>query len=302
AKVTATPVAPHKFKHWINTATQAVVSTQAEYSFTVNENSSLTAVFEEGVSTYKVTAKSNNTAWGSVSPENQTLNAGKTAKVTATPVAPHKFKHWINTATQAVVSTQAEYSFTVNENSSLTAVFEQGVSTYKVTAKSNNTAWGGVSPENQTLNAGQTAKVTATPVAPHKFKHWINTATQAVVSTQAEYSFTVNEEISLTAVFEEVILLDPNAVLPHLTGLDTAVLKTGTPQTFVWKDMPQNATNFKATLIDMSNASAVTALVSTIDATQAQLEFAKAGTFTLMIHFEVLGVSYTVSYDGIVVK
>ncbi|WP_042343376.1 InlB B-repeat-containing protein, partial [Capnocytophaga canis] len=69
--------------------------TQAEYSFTVNENSSLTAVFEEGVSTYKVTAKSNNTAWGSVSPENQTLNAGQTAKVTATPVAPHKFKHWI---------------------------------------------------------------------------------------------------------------------------------------------------------------------------------------------------------------
>ncbi|MFJ1329121.1 InlB B-repeat-containing protein, partial [Capnocytophaga canimorsus] len=203
AKVTATPVAPHKFKHWINTATQAVVSTQAEYSFTVNENSSLTAVFEEGVSTYKVTAKSNNTAWGSVSPENQTLNAGQTAKVTATPVAPHKFKHWINTATQAVVSTQAEYSFTVNENSSLTAVFEQGVSTYKVTAKSNNTAWGSVSPENQTLNAGQTAKVTATPVAPHKFKHWINTATQAVVSTQAEYSFTVNENSSLTAVFEE---------------------------------------------------------------------------------------------------
>ncbi|WP_172916583.1 InlB B-repeat-containing protein [Capnocytophaga canis] len=302
AKVTATPVAPHKFKHWVNTATQAVVSTQAEYSFTVNENSSLTAVFEQGVSTYKVTAKSDNTAWGSVSPENQTLNAGQTAKVTATPVAPHKFKHWINTATQAVVSTQAEYSFTVNENSSLTAVFEEGVSTYKVTAKSDNTAWGSVSPENQTLNAGQTAKVTATPVAPHKFKHWINTATQAVVSTQAEYSFTVNEEISLTAVFEEVILLDPNAVLPHLTGLDTAVLKTGTPQTFVWEDMPQNATNFKATLIDMSNASAVTALVSTIDATQAQLEFAKAGTFTLMIHFEVLGVSYTVSYDGIVVK
>ncbi|WP_042346321.1 InlB B-repeat-containing protein, partial [Capnocytophaga canis] len=184
-----------------NTATQAVVSTQAEYSFTVNENSSLTAVFEEGVSTYKVTAKSNNTAWGSVSPENQTLNAGQTAKVTATPVAPHKFKHWVNTATQAVVSTQAEYSFTVNENSSFTAVFEQGVSTYKVTAKSNNTAWGSVSPENQTLNAGQTAKVTATPVAPHKFKHWINTATQAVVSTQAEYSFTVNENSSLTAVF-----------------------------------------------------------------------------------------------------
>ncbi|MFJ1331629.1 InlB B-repeat-containing protein [Capnocytophaga canimorsus] len=302
AKVTATSVAPHKFKHWVNTATQAVVSTQAEYSFTVNENSSLTAVFEEGVFTYNVTAKSNNTAWGSVSPESQTLNAGQTAKVTATPVAPHKFKHWINTATQAVVSTQAEYSFTVNENSSLTAVFEEGVFTYNVTAKSNNTAWGSVSPENQTLNAGQTAKVTATPVAPHKFKHWVNTATQVVVSTQAEYSFTVNENSSLTAVFEEVILLDPNAVLPHLTGLDTAVLKTGTPQTFVWEDMPQNATNFKATLIDMSNASAVTALVSTIDATQAQLEFAKAGTFTLMIHFEVLGVSYTVSYDGIVVK
>ncbi|MFJ1431400.1 hypothetical protein ACILE2_11460, partial [Capnocytophaga canimorsus] len=277
-------------------------STQAEYSFTVNENSSLTAVFEEGVFTYNVTAKSNNTAWGSVSPESQTLNAGQTTKVTATSVAPHKFKHWINTATQAVVSTQAEYSFTVNENSSLTAVFEEGVFTYNVTAKSNNTAWGSVSPENQTLNAGQTAKVTATPVAPHKFKHWINTATQAVVSTQTEYSFTVNENSSLTAVFEEVILLDPNAVLPHLTGLDTAVLKTGTPQTFVWEDMPQNATNFKATLIDMSNASAVTALVSTIDATQAQLEFAKAGTFTLMIHFEVLGVSYTVSYDGIEVK
>ncbi|MFJ1426429.1 Ig-like domain-containing protein [Capnocytophaga canimorsus] len=296
----ATPKTGYRFVGWAVGTPSFIVANDNPYQPAINENVRFIAVFEP--LPLQITANSNNTAWGSVSPENQTLNAGQRAKVTATPVAPHKFKHWINTATQAVVSTQAEYSFTVNENSSLTAVFEVGVSTYKVTAKSNNTAWGSVSPENQTLNAGQTAKVTATPVAPHKFKHWVNTATQAVVSTQAEYSFTVNENSSLTAVFEEVILLDPNAVLPHLTGLDTAVLKTGTPQTFVWEDMPQNATNFKATLIDMSNASAVTALVSTIDATQAQLEFAKAGTFTLMIHFEVLGVYYTVSYDGIVVK
>ncbi|WP_405693005.1 InlB B-repeat-containing protein, partial [Capnocytophaga canimorsus] len=147
---------------------------------------------------FTFTTESHHPTWGTAQPATQTVNAGTEVTLQATPKTGYRFVGWAVGTPSFIVANDNPYQPAINENVRFIAVFEP--LPLQITANSNNTAWGSVSPENQTLNAGQRAKVTATPVAPHKFKHWINTATQAVVSTQAEYSFTVNENSSLTAV------------------------------------------------------------------------------------------------------
>ncbi|WP_042343824.1 InlB B-repeat-containing protein, partial [Capnocytophaga canis] len=140
---------------------------------------------------YTLTTESHHPTWGTAQPATKTVNAGTEVTLQATPKTGYRFVGWAVGTPSFIVANDNPYQPAINENVRFIAVFEP--LPLQITANSNNTAWGSVSPENQTLNAGQTAKVTATPVAPHKFKHWVNTATQAVVSTQAEYSFTVNE-------------------------------------------------------------------------------------------------------------
>lgn len=51
--------------------------------------------------------------------------------------------------------------------------------------------------------------VIATPLAPHKFKRWIDKENNAELSTNPTYNFTVTKNLSLQAVFEETISLPP---------------------------------------------------------------------------------------------
>lgn len=51
--------------------------------------------------------------------------------------------------------------------------------------------------------------VIATPLAPHKFKHWIDKENNAELSTNPTYNFTVTKNLSLQAIFEETIVLPP---------------------------------------------------------------------------------------------
>ncbi|WP_042346787.1 InlB B-repeat-containing protein, partial [Capnocytophaga canis] len=126
---------------------------------------------------YTLTTESHHPTWGTAQPATQTVNAGTEVTLQATPKTGYRFVGWAVGTPSFIVANDNPYQPAINENVRFIAVFEP--LPLQITANSNNTAWGSVSPESQTLNAGQTAKVTATPVAPHKFKHWINTATQA---------------------------------------------------------------------------------------------------------------------------
>ena len=61
---------------------------------------------------------------------------------------------------------------------------------------------GGTVTDGGTYNANANVTVTATPNAGYEFKHWEENGT--VVSTDASYTFTVQENRTLTAVFEPV--------------------------------------------------------------------------------------------------
>lgn len=128
--------------------------------------------------------------------------AGQTAVVTATPDAEATFVAWhLNSATGAVVSTSAQYSFTVENDISLVAVFQGGPTPkYTVTATADPAAGGTITGAG-TFEEGSQCTLVAAPAAGYAFDGWFEDG--QLVSNNASLSFTVNGDRTLVAQFAE---------------------------------------------------------------------------------------------------
>ena len=195
--LTAAPASGYQFDSWKKNGT--VVSTDATYSFTVTENATYTAYFQQSAPTqYAITVNANNNAWGTVSGGGQ-YNAGSTCTLTAVQVSGYQFDNWKKNGT--VVSTDATYSFTVTENATYTAYFSEiPITYYTITTNVMPAGSGTVSGGGQ-YNAGATCTLTAMPSNGYQFDSWKKNG--IVVSTDATYSFTVTENATYTAYFSE---------------------------------------------------------------------------------------------------
>lgn len=111
----------------------SIVSTSADYTFTINANRTLKANFQQQIQNATVTLSSNPTTGGNVS-GGGTFNVGTSVTVSATPAGGYDFIHWAEGA--SVVSTQQNYTFSLSENRTLTAVF--ALSTPVTELKSDN--------------------------------------------------------------------------------------------------------------------------------------------------------------------
>ena len=190
------------FTNW--TENGNVVSTQANYTFTVNSNRTLVANFQ--TQTYTITTSANPNNGGTVT-GGGTYQQGQSCTVHATANTGYTFTNW--TENGNVVSTNANYSFTVNSNRTLVANFQIQSFTINVNA---NPAEGGTITGGGTYNLGETCTVTATAAEGYNFVNW----TQGFfsVSTEASYSFTVTSNMTLTAnfetqTFEVKVIIDP---------------------------------------------------------------------------------------------
>jgi len=72
--------------------------------------------------THELTLNATNGTATSDQPDNSVILGGTTVTVTATPAAGYRFDHWED-GSSATISYKAEYAFTLNANTSLTAVF-----------------------------------------------------------------------------------------------------------------------------------------------------------------------------------
>lgn len=187
--VTATPAMGYTFVNWTENGTQ--VSTQASYTFNVNGNRNLVANFTQP--SYTITTSSNPSIGGSTS-GGGTFVQGQSCTVHATPASGYNFVNW--TENGNAVSTQANYTFTVNGNRSLVANFSPV--TYTVTTSSNPIN-GGTTTGGGTFNNGASCTVTATANPGYTFEKW--TKNNAMVSTDASYTFTVTSNCNLVAHF-----------------------------------------------------------------------------------------------------
>ena len=187
--VHATAATGYAFTNWTENGTQ--VSSQADYTFTVNGNRNLVANFT--MNSYTITATADQTAGGNVS-GGGSFNYGETCTLTATANTGYTFVNWTKNGTQ--VSTNPTYSFTVTETASYVAHFSANSYTISVVANPNN---GGTVSGGGTYTYGQSCTVSATAAQGYSFVNWRENGTH--VTSQADYTFTVNGDRNLEAYF-----------------------------------------------------------------------------------------------------
>ncbi|MFA6128575.1 MAG: ice-binding family protein [Bacteroidales bacterium] len=195
--VRATANSGYVFTNW--TEGINVVSTDANYVFTVTGNRTLVANFTEVIVTYTVTLSSN-PALGGNTTGGGTYNSGASVTVGATPNSGYLFTNWTEGAN--VVSTDANYTFVITANRTLVANFSIIVTTYTVTLSS-NPALGGNTTGGGTYNSGASVTVGATPNSGYLFTNWTEGAN--VVSTDANYTFVITGNRTLTANFSIIV-------------------------------------------------------------------------------------------------
>lgn len=189
--VAATANEGYVFVNWTEAGT--TVSTDAEYTFNVAANRDLVANFAEAASvTYTITATANPTAGGTVE-GGGTYSHGAECTLTATANEGYAFNGWIKDGSQ--VSTDASYTFSVTEDAAYEAVF---VRTYTITATADPEDGGSIIGSG-TYNEGESCELEAVPASGYTFVNW--TENEEVVSTDANYSFTVTGNRDLVAHF-----------------------------------------------------------------------------------------------------
>jgi hypothetical protein len=125
-----------------------------------------------------------------------------------------------------VASEANPYTFTVTEDVVLTATFasnDPGVTYYDVMVSSADEHMGTVSSSVPTgqVAEGSEMTVSAIPAEGYRFRHW-STDGGAVVSTDNPYTFTVDANIHLFAIFEAI---EPQAI-EDVSGADVIVYST----------------------------------------------------------------------------
>jgi len=189
--VTASPSIGYTFVNW--TENGNVVSSQANYTFTVNGNRNLVANFQAMPQNYTINVSANPALGGNVT-GGGTYQEGQSCTVTASANTGYVFVNW--TENGNVVSNQANYTFTVNGNRILVAQFQQQTYTISVSA---NPALGGNVSGGGTYTQGQSCTVTATANTGYTFTNW--TENGNVVSSNANYTFNVTGNRTLVANF-----------------------------------------------------------------------------------------------------
>ncbi len=193
ATLRATANTGYSFVSW--TEDNEVVSTESEYSFMVTSNRRLVANFS--VSTYTITASANPAEGGTVEGADE-YTYGQTATLRATANEDYNFTNW--TENDEVVSTDAEYSFTVTADRNLVANFIYNATVYTITATANPAEGGTVEGAGE-YRDGETVSLSASARTNYHFVNW--TENDAIVSTNPDYTFTAREDRNLVANFQK---------------------------------------------------------------------------------------------------
>ena len=192
ATVSANPSSGYSFVNW--TEGGSFVSANPSYTFTVTTDRTLVANFSQIV--YNVSITSSPTSGGTTNGAGP-YGSGSTANIIATPATGYRFVNW--TRNGAIVSTSANYSFTVTGNTTLVANF--AVASYTITT-SVNPAGTGTASGGGSFNHGASVTVRATPASGYQFTNWTENGTE--VSRTANYVFTVTENRNLRANFSQI--------------------------------------------------------------------------------------------------
>jgi len=206
--VSATANEGYTFVKWTNNGTQ--VSTNASYTFNVTASASYVAHFQP--ISYNISVMANPTDGGTVTGDGA-YQLGQSCTVSATPNEGYTFSNWMEN--NNVVSSDANYTFTVTGNHYLTANFEALPNTYTISVEANPTNGGNVT-GGGTYTEGESCTVSASPVVGYTFVNWTENGDQ--VSTDFNYTFTVTADRCLVANFQPMSYIINVTASPTVGG------------------------------------------------------------------------------------
>jgi hypothetical protein len=203
--VNAVPAVGYVFSRWRQS--NIVVGTDPSYTYTITNDTSLTADFIATTRTISATASP--AEGGSVTGAGDVGN-GASVTLTATPSLGFIFSNWTLDGTPA--GNTNPITFAASADYTFAAIFT-AVPTFGVTTSASPVA-GGSTIGGGSFTSGAPATVTATANPGYYFVNWTEAAAEA--STLASYQFTVNANRALTANFAAIPVI--NVIPTSLTG------------------------------------------------------------------------------------
>jgi M6 family metalloprotease-like protein len=191
ATVNALPAQGYNFINWTEDA--ITVNNNPEYSFNVTGNASLVANFELQQLTVQTES---NPGEGGTTLGAGTYDFGSLVQVEAIPEDGYTFVNW--TRAGEIIATTSLYSFVIETDQHLIAHFNLTLPEYTLQLSASPSAGGSVTGSG-TFAAGSQQTVTAMANTGWIFKHW--TENGQVVSSNAAYTFTLNSNRTLIAIF-----------------------------------------------------------------------------------------------------
>ncbi|MDO9275603.1 MAG: ice-binding family protein [Lutibacter sp.] len=168
--VTAIPNVGYTFTNWTDNG--IVVSTSANYTFVLIGDRTLVANYTLiPPAQFAVNTSALPVAGGSTTGSGS-FDVGSNVTVTATANVGYTFVNWTLAGVQ--VSTNANYTFVLNANTTLVANFVVSTYTLNVTAQNGSVV---INPDNLTYNNGDNVVLTATPNSGYQFTSWSGDAT-----------------------------------------------------------------------------------------------------------------------------
>jgi uncharacterized repeat protein (TIGR02543 family) len=193
--VRAVPAVGYTFKNWTEGLTS--VSSNANYTFTISGNKTFVANFTPVVVGQFTVALSSNPLLGGTTTGAGSYNSGASVTVNAVPAVGYTFKNWTEGAT--IVSSNANYTFTISGNKTFVANFTPVVAGQFLVSLSSNPALGGTTNGGGSFNSGASVTVSAVPAVGYTFTNW--TEGIVIASTNANYTFTITADRTLVANF-----------------------------------------------------------------------------------------------------
>ena len=153
------------------------------------------------------------------------VTEGMEVTVTASELNTYDFTAWVDSESDTEVSTERVYTFTVDGPVTLEAVYDDD--SYSLSMSSDIDATLTASQEGP-FEPGDEVTVTANQLDTYTFLYWMDADSEAVLSENTSYTFSVDEDMTIEAVYEDT--LTANERIAHTmveqTTMNAAYLDT----------------------------------------------------------------------------
>ena len=208
-EVVATADKGYAFSGWYLGDSTEPVSTDAVFTFVATKNSTLTAHFTKLSNLTIISAGNGSVSFKDFADTSIAVMTGSEVTVVATPYDDCDFIGWFIGDEETPVSTDAEYTFTVEENATLIAKFSKRPVITVCSAGNGYVSIKDAYGTSKAFLAGSEVTVVATPYDDCDFIGWFIGDEETPVSADAEYTFIVaDDDMTLTAKFKSLLSIN----------------------------------------------------------------------------------------------